>query len=112
MPAQRQTRRLLLERLIDPVQAFALFHFLDAYGMQVSLVEPPLRAALGEIPYLETPSLIFLEETGQLRRARDLVRRFREGPGPIRGVLWRCAKCHEEHEPEFGACWRCGATRP
>jgi uncharacterized OB-fold protein len=47
-----------------------------------------------------------------LRRARELIRRFREGPGPVRGVVWRCPDCGEEHEPEFGSCWRCGATRP
>jgi len=111
MPAKSHTQRVLLEKLIDPVQAFALFHYLDAHGVPVSMVEPPLRAALGEIPYLETPTVLYLEDAGQVRRARELIRRFREGPGPIRGVIWRCPRCGEEHEPEFGSCWRCGTTR-
>jgi hypothetical protein len=105
-------QRVLLEKLIDPVQAFALYHYLDAHGVAVSLVDPPLRVALGEIPYLEVPVTLFLEDPAQLRRARELIRRFREGPGPVRGVVWRCPDCGEEHEPEFGSCWRCGATRP
>ena len=103
--------RVLLEKLIDPVQAFALYHYLDAHGIAVSLVDPPLRAALGEIPYLEVPVTLFLNDPGQTGRARELIRRFRAGPPPIRGVIWRCARCGEEHEPEFGACWRCGTTR-
>ena len=30
----------------------------------------------------------------------------------VRGPIWRCEGCGETHEPEFGDCWNCGATRP
>jgi hypothetical protein len=30
---------------------------------------------------------------------------------PPRGS-WRCANCGEVHEPQFMACWNCGAGRP
>jgi hypothetical protein len=97
--------------MIDPVQAFALVRYLDSHGLAVSLQEPPLRAALGEIPYLEAPILLILHDAGQMRQARELIRRFRKGPSPIRGTIWRCGQCGEDHEPEFGSCWNCGSAR-
>lgn len=104
--------RVELEKLIDPVHAFALSHYLDANGIRVHLSDPPLRCALGEIPYLEAPLTLFLDDPDQMQAARRLIRRFREGPGPVRGVIWRCAQCGEEHEPEFGSCWNCDTPRP
>ena len=81
MKANANPSRVPLEKLIDPIHAFALFHYLDANGIAVSLSEPPLRSALGEIPYLEAPTTLFLEDPGQLQRARQLIRRFRDGSG-------------------------------
>ena len=111
MTAKAPASRMVLEKLIDPVQAFAMYHYLDAHGVRVTMGERPLRAALGEIPYLEMPFTLYLDDPGQLSRARELVERYREGPGPIRGTIWSCLQCGEEHEPEFGACWNCGTAR-
>lgn len=104
-------RGVLLERILDQVEAFALSHYLDAHGISVALVEPPLRAALGEIPFLETSTELVLREPGQFDEARELIRRFRDGPGPVRGTAWICTGCGEHHQPEFGSCWNCGADR-
>ena len=112
MTPKAHASRMVLEELFDPVQAFALSHYLDAYGVRVSVAERPLRYALGEIPFLEAPFTLYLDDPGQLSRARDLIERFREGPDPIRGVIWTCSQCGEEHEPEFGSCWNCGTPRP
>jgi hypothetical protein len=111
MVPEGKSPRFALEKLIDPVQAFALYHFLDAHGLAVSLQEPPLRSALGEIPYLEAPITLFLHDARQMRQARELIRLYRQEPPPVRGLIWRCS-CGEEHEPEFGSCWNCGAPKP
>lgn len=104
--------RILLEKLLDRVEAFALVHYLDAHGMPVTLSEPHLGAALGEIPFLETSAELYLHDPAHLKEARALIRRYREGPAAVRGPIWRCEGCGETHEPEFGDCWNCGATRP
>ena len=104
--------RILLEKLLDRVQAFALVHYLDAHGIAVTLAEPPLRAALGEIPFLETAAELFLDDPDQWDEAQALIRRYREGPEPVRGAIWLCPGCGETHEPEFGSCWNCGAAQP
>jgi hypothetical protein len=105
-------QRILLERELDPVRAFALVHYLDAQGIPVSLAEAPLRGAMGEIPFQEIPAEIYLEDPALLAEARRLIAAFRAGPGPVRGTVWRCASCEELHDPEFGSCWKCGALKP
>jgi hypothetical protein len=105
------TPPILLEELLDPIQAFALRHYLIAHGVACRLPEQPLRSALGEIPFLEVPSRLYLDDPAQLDDARALIRRFRQRPGGVRGVVWSCAHCGERHEPEFGQCWNCGNLR-
>lgn len=104
--------RILLEKLLNRVEAFALVHYLDAHGVSATLAEPPLRAALGEIPFLETATELFLNDPDQWEQARALIERYRNGPTGVRGSIWKCPGCGETHEPEFGACWNCNAPRP
>lgn len=104
--------RVLLEKLLDRVEAFALVHYLDAHGIPVSLAEPALRGAMGEIPFLETASELFLDDPSRWEEACALIRRYRDGATGVRGPVWQCPDCGESHEPEFGGCWNCGAARP
>jgi hypothetical protein len=30
---------------------------------------------------------------------------------PVPGGSWRCSRCGESLEPQFAACWNCGAMR-
>ncbi|MBI4081376.1 MAG: hypothetical protein HY423_02070 [Candidatus Lambdaproteobacteria bacterium] len=111
MPIRDPDPPLLLEELLDPIQAFALQHYLVAHGIACRLPEQPLRSALGEIPFLEVPARLYLEHPAQLDAARALIRRFRQRPSGVRGVVWTCVRCGERHEPEFGQCWQCGSLR-
>jgi hypothetical protein len=102
---------VLLERFTNAVQAFSLVHFLSAQGLPVTLRDRPLRLALGEIPFLEAASELYLEDPARLDEARTLIERFRSGYLGVRGTAWTCPSCGEAHEPQFAACWRCGASR-
>jgi hypothetical protein len=104
-------RPVLLERVTDAVQAFSLVHFLTAEGLPVRLRERALRLALGEIPFLEAASELYLDDPSRLDEARALIARYRSGYLGPRGAAWVCATCGESHEPQFGACWRCGKLR-
>ena len=109
---QSAPKGILLEKLLSRLEAFALVHYLDAHGISVTLAEPPLRAALGEIPFLETASELFLNDPDQWEEARALISKYRSGPAAVRGSIWICSACGESHEPEFGNCWNCGSPRP
>ena len=109
--ADSRPRPILLERMTDPIQAFSLLHFLISQGVPVRLDERPLKLALGEIPFLEAASELYLEDPDRLEEARTLIARYRSGYLGVRGEAWTCSGCGEQHEPQFGACWRCGALR-
>jgi hypothetical protein len=107
-----EPRRIVLERILNPVDAFALYHYLDAQGVPVSMQDRPLRAAIGEIPFLEVTTALYLDDPTRLGEARELIQHYRSGLPGVRGATWVCPGCGEVHEPMFGACWNCGTTRP
>ena len=102
----------VLERFLNRMEAYAYYHYLDANGIAVSIGDRPLTAAMGEIPFLEVTTLLYLENPAQLDEARSLMHHYRSGLPGVRGATWICPDCAEVHEPMFGACWNCGATRP
>ena len=110
MPAVRPTH-ILLERLTNQGEAFALYHYLDSKGFAVKLEESPLRGMMGEIPFLETATKLFLLEPEREAEARKTLAEFRSEPQGIRGTVWKCKDCGETHDPEFAACWNCGRMR-
>ena len=103
---------ILLEKLLDRVQAFALYHYLDSQGFPVQLEETSLQGVLGEIPFLEIGAKLYLLEPEWEPQAREAIQRFYAAPEGVRGALWQCPDCQETHEPEFASCWRCGRMRP
>jgi hypothetical protein len=104
--------RIVLERFLNPMDAFAVYHYLDAQGVPVTLHERPLRSAIGEIPFVEVTTTLTLDDPARLAEAQELIRHFRSGLPGVRGATWVCPGCGEVHEPMFGACWQCGRTRP
>lgn len=107
-----EKRRLILERYINRMEAYSLYHFLDSRGVPVSISDRPLESAMGEIPFVEITTSIFLEDPERLEEARELIDHYRSGLPGIRGVAWVCPGCGENHEPMFGSCWNCGEDRP
>jgi hypothetical protein len=104
--------RIVLERCLNPVEAFALYHYLDAQGLPVTVQERPLRAAIGQIPFVEVTTALVLEDPARLGEAQALIAHYRSGLPGVRGAAWTCAACGETHEPMFGQCWNCGTAKP
>lgn len=67
-----------------------------------------LAGAIGELPPDSRPS-VWIREDELYDRARALIAEFeREVPA---GPEWRCSRCGEENEAEFGVCWNCSVSR-
>lgn len=103
--------RIVLERFLYPMEAYGLYHYLDSHGVPVSISDRSLRSAMGEIPFVEIATEIFLDDPEWEDEAQKLIARYKAGLPGIRGVAWICPTCAEEHRPEFGACWNCGTER-
>lgn len=108
----KESNTVVLERILRPLEAYPLLHFLEGHGLPVRLVESALRSALGEIPFLETGSVIYLDDPEREEEARALLAKYRSGPVGVRGTIWKCPNCDESHAPEFGSCWNCGTNHP
>lgn len=107
-----EPRRIVLERFLNRMEAYAFYHFLDAQGLPVSISDPQLSSALGEIPFVEITTALHLEDASRLGEAKALIEHYRSGLPGVRGVTWTCPGCGEVHEPMFGACWNCDTARP
>jgi hypothetical protein len=69
-----------------------------------------LNGALGEIPADQCAPELWLVDERDEALARRILAAARSGPPP--GALpWTCRACGEMLEPQFTACWRCGAWR-
>lgn len=97
----------LLQRFDHRLQAEHYANVLRAAGVRCTLRNTALAGALGEIPFLECAPQLWLEDALDEPRAREILRSLE---APLAEPPWRCG-CGETIEPQFGACWRCGAGR-
>ena len=99
----------LLARADHVVQATIWAESLRAAGIRCELRNTALAGAMGEIPFLECAPQLWIERDIDEGRAREILKQLRQ---PMSGPGWSCANCGEYSEPQFGACWKCGAQRP
>ncbi len=99
----------LLARADHPLQAAIWADSLRAAGIRCDVRNTALSGALGEIPFLECAPQLWLVNDADETRAREILLEIRQ---PASGPAWCCAACGEQSEPQFGTCWKCGASRP
>lgn len=91
--------------------AIAAAHYagaLRAAGIDCEVRNTTLSGALGEIPFLECAPQIWIRNSLDEARARELIEQLR---APVTGPPWTCSRCGELLEPQFAQCWSCGAPR-
>ena len=86
-----------------------LKNILQLEGIAAEVRTPFLGAARGDIPATECWSSLWVSDS-DAARARELIREATHLAEPS-GASWRCRSCGEQIEPQFGACWQCGAAR-
>ncbi len=98
----------LLLRCDHALQAAHLANALGAAGIRCDVRNTTLAGAIGDIPWLECAPQIWIIDSFDEARARQLVDELAR---PVEGPPWSCSGCGESIEPQFGACWSCGASR-
>ena len=91
--------------------ALAAAHYaaaLRASGIDCEVRNSTLAGAMGEIPFIECAPQVWLRNAHDEARALELVAEMHR---PVAGAPWKCARCGEVLEPQFGQCWNCGAAR-
>ncbi len=76
-------------------------------GIRCELRNQYLAGALGDLPMLETWPQLYVEDADE-RFALSVLAR---ASAVTSGSPWICDACHEQLEPQFTCCWRCGSER-
>jgi len=90
------------------LQISHLRNILEAEGIRCVIRNEHLNQIYGEMPFTEVwPELWVLKDI-DYDRAIQLIDAAAIDESPTQP--WRCARCGEENEGQFGACWNCGAA--
>jgi Putative prokaryotic signal transducing protein len=95
---------------LDALEVHHLRNLLEADGIRTVLKNELLSRLAGEIPFTEVAMQIVVLRDEESERAATLLAGYRASR-PAVGPQWRCAACGETIDPQFTACWRCGAER-
>jgi hypothetical protein len=84
---------------------------LEDHGIDCMARNEFLAGAAGELPPAECWPELWVTDDADYDRARTLVAAA-PPPAPQSARVWACPACGEVMEPQFTACWHCGAERP
>jgi hypothetical protein len=96
----------------DPNDAHLLKGLLENEGVQAQVQGEWLFSVRGEVPMTsDTLPSVWIVEDSDLDRATEIVTAFSRKPDEeeLQGESWQCSECGEQVEPQFTACWNCGA---
>jgi len=96
--------------LNERTQAGLLKELLEREGINCLLRNDQLSSALGEIPFLECLPELWVVDDEVYPRAKQLLENWLSGEGEMTEP-WTCPNCGEQHDGQFGSCWKCGAGR-
>lgn len=100
----------LIYRAANQLDAQLVVDELRAGGIRARITGSYLSGAIGELPPSEVIG-VWLDEAQHHERARSIINDF-ESSRRQPGRDWQCAGCGEWAGGEFGACWKCGRSRP
>ena len=93
-----------------PTEAHIVCELLKSQSINCEVRGEGVFGLQGEIPFGESSEpYVWLVETEKLSTAQSTIRQFLDTQ---EGDDWQCVDCGETNEPQFGACWQCGATAP
>lgn len=102
-----------MKKVHEAPHHFVLEHLknvLELEGISSEVRTPFLGAARGDIPATECWSELWVRNDEEAGRALAVIRSTQE-PAEQAPPSWKCPKCGEESEAQFGTCWNCGSTR-
>jgi hypothetical protein len=81
-------------------------NLLESEGIACRIKNEHLGSIVGEMPFVEVWPELWVINDLDVDRARQLIDEDITAESP--GVTWKCKRCGEENEGQFGACWNCG----
>jgi rubrerythrin len=98
----------LVHTSLNTAMAHHLKNVLHGIGIECIVKNEFLRMAAGDLPLSECLTELWVVNDDQFEEARKYLE---TGSVLETRKPWRCAACGERIEPQFTACWHCGAPR-
>ena len=95
---------------VNRVEVYHLKNLLEAAGVHLVIRNEFLHSVAGEIPFTECGVELWVTRPEELALAERVLAAFR-APVSSDVAPWTCEHCGESCEPQFTACWQCGAAR-
>lgn len=99
-----------MKKLTSAESLITINHYknlLASEGIPTEIRNQHLGSIMGEMPFFETWPQLWVINDLDFDRATQLIEAVdAESPG----LAWTCARCGEENEGQFAACWNCGAS--
>jgi len=98
-----------MKKLTSAESLITINHYknlLASEGIPTEIRNQHLGSIMGEIPFFETWPQLWVINDLDFDRATQLIEAV-DAESPR--ASWTCAKCNEENEGQFAACWNCGA---
>ena len=83
-------------------------NLLESEGIACRIKNEHLGSIVGEMPFVEVWPELWVINDLDVDRARQLIDEDITAESP--GTTWKCKRCGEENEGQFGACWNCGRS--
>lgn len=87
---------------------------LESHELSAAVRGEDLWSTRAGVPFVGAwPTVWVLDDSLEVE-ARAVIREYEANAPQVHetGTGWRCPKCGAELEPQFTACWACGAERP
>jgi hypothetical protein len=81
-------------------------NILESEGIRCEIRNEHLGSIIGEIPFIEVWPELWIANPLDYDRAMQLISDDAAGESPTEA--WTCARCNEQNEGQFAACWNCG----
>ncbi len=92
----------------NPAEAHIVCELLKTEKIQCEVRGEGLFGLKGELPFSDdTDPYIWLFVPEQQMKASAIVDDYQRQAQPGTYRNWRCPRCSEMNEGQFGACWRC-----
>jgi hypothetical protein len=86
---------------------------IESGGLGAIVLDENLASMSGGVAVPEASPTVWVLEDSSEAEARRIVTEYasNRARSPAAGPGWRCVRCGRQLEPQFTACWACGADR-
>jgi hypothetical protein len=98
----------------DVTEAHLVKGLLESQGLTALVRGEAVAGLAGEVPFVDVWPTVWVLDDDRDSEARAVINEYepRSAKPMSAGVAWLCPKCGQDIEPQFTACWACGAERP